>query len=292
MAKAIKFNIIINKKHIRDIDDLRENFNIHDILQNFNDGILERWLRVRKMDSEIEALQSIKDEDNIEKAKHLCTIFNRDLSDDQIEDAVCALSYYKKVDEELKKFEKVSFEFNTVIKEYHDSYEKLCQEIEDKPEDYGYIKNAVNVLWDRYRRLHAIDFVVFVKKFSKISPLVLFSILANSKFRKSEIIDEGYKQECFRLLFDHFPRTNNIFDRFLTYPYRYFSGVTDGYWKDIESKEKKYMILFMENGNFVRSAGKTGEEYGSDDVNAKFPILDGIDYKSNDSEHKLIYLEV
>ena len=71
-----------------------------------------------------------------------------------------------------------------------------------------------------------------------------------------------------------------------------FTGVTDGYWKDLEPENKKYMIISIAKGDFVRSAGKRGEELGYDDVYGYFPILDGIDYKSNDSSHELLYLEV
>lgn len=71
-----------------------------------------------------------------------------------------------------------------------------------------------------------------------------------------------------------------------------FAGVTDGYWKDIETKEKKYMIIEMQYGNYVRSAGKAGEELGYSDVLNGFIIIDGIDYKSNNATDKLLYMEV
>lgn len=71
-----------------------------------------------------------------------------------------------------------------------------------------------------------------------------------------------------------------------------FSGVTDGYWKDIESKGNNYMILNMYSGDHVRSLGASGEDLSYSDVNKKFVILDGIDYKSNDESHKLLYMEV
>jgi hypothetical protein len=73
---------------------------------------------------------------------------------------------------------------------------------------------------------------------------------------------------------------------------RYFQGETDEYWKDIEPKGKKFMIIAMEEGNFVRNAGKQGEELSASDVNKKFPILNGIDYKSKNNKDTLIYMEV
>ncbi|MBF0228238.1 MAG: hypothetical protein HQK63_01380 [Desulfamplus sp.] len=71
-----------------------------------------------------------------------------------------------------------------------------------------------------------------------------------------------------------------------------FSGHTESYWKDIESAGKQYMIIYMQEGNFVRNMGKKGEEFSADDVNGNFPILNGIDYKSNNDSHTLYYMEV
>lgn len=71
-----------------------------------------------------------------------------------------------------------------------------------------------------------------------------------------------------------------------------FTGKTEGYWKDLESPKKKYMILHMEKGNFVRAAGDMNGDLDSDKVNGWFPIVSGIDYKSNSDTDKLLYLEV
>ena len=71
-----------------------------------------------------------------------------------------------------------------------------------------------------------------------------------------------------------------------------FSGMTDGYWKDLEPKEKKYMIISMGTGDFVRSAGVQGGDLSGSDIENNFVIVDGIDYKSNSASRKLIYMEV
>lgn len=73
---------------------------------------------------------------------------------------------------------------------------------------------------------------------------------------------------------------------------RIFSGETDGYWKDIEPKGKKCMVISMEAGNYVRNAAEHREELDTNDINGNFLILDGIDYKSDSEEDKLIYMEV
>lgn len=47
MAKTIKFNLILDDKPVRTIEDLRENFSIEDILELYNNGLLQSWLEVR-----------------------------------------------------------------------------------------------------------------------------------------------------------------------------------------------------------------------------------------------------
>ena len=71
-----------------------------------------------------------------------------------------------------------------------------------------------------------------------------------------------------------------------------FSGVTDGYWKDLEPKGKMYMIISMDAGDYVRSAGNRDEEFSSIDIKEEFIIVDGVDYKSNSETHVLLYMEV
>jgi hypothetical protein len=66
---------------------------------------------------------------------------------------------------------------------------------------------------------------------------------------------------------------------------------TNEYWKDIESKDKEFMILYIDKGSIVRNLGKIGEELSDADVIGKFPILNGIDYKSNYA-NILLYIEV
>ena len=45
-------------------------------------------------------------------------------------------------------------------------------------------------------------------------------------------------------------------------------------------------------GDFARSAGVIGGDLGSAQINGKFPVVDGIDYKSNSSMRTMLYMEV
>jgi hypothetical protein len=91
--------------------------------------------------------------------------------------------------------------------------------------------------------------------------------------------------------YDYVPLANILRTSFPNYV-KSFAGETEGYWKDLVSRGTKCLLIQMQDGNFVRNAGKNGEELKAEDVNGKFPILDGIDYKSNNAAHRLVYVEI
>ena len=71
-----------------------------------------------------------------------------------------------------------------------------------------------------------------------------------------------------------------------------FQGKTDSYWKDLEIIGTKVMVISIPSGTFIRCAKNLKEELSSENVNGKFPILDGLQYKSNDEYNPIVYMKV
>ncbi|WP_301861278.1 hypothetical protein, partial [uncultured Megasphaera sp.] len=86
--------------------------------------------------------------------------------------------------------------------------------------------------------------------------------------------------------------TDSSFKKVMGSQLHSFTGQTDGYWKDLAAKGRTYMIIGMNTGDYVRSAGQTGGDLSYDDIINMFVILDGIYYKSNVSSHSIWYMEV
>lgn len=86
--------------------------------------------------------------------------------------------------------------------------------------------------------------------------------------------------------------TQSMLEKILGDNLQFYKGKTDNYWKDLESKDCKCMVLCIDYGDNVRSAGKKDQMLDYSVVNNKFVILDGIDYRSNMSSHVIYYLEV
>jgi hypothetical protein len=391
MTKAIKFNLLLDKHPVRDLTDLRANFNLDDLLTAYHSQVLHRWLEVRGLSAELSQLQAVTSKNELTIARALCQLFHADIGEAQIQAAVYPFEFREQQRQQLEALASQQFQRNAVIKSYHAGYEQLCEEMLEKAEDYPFLKTAVNTLWADYEQLFRVDFDLFFALFIEQSPLTVFTMLANEAYRQSGLFDKEQKETAFLkiprlneigktrkyqkdthgiwekitdqkvcvtkinatsssvikepdiifrrsrtlsqisssdyienassssvkikenggteeylgtqgigLIFNGLDFYSNSSYDYIEYElllpvqssYRSYAGATEGYWKDLEPKGTKCLVLKMEAGNFVRNAGKNGEELNAEAVNKEFLILDGIDYKSNNAKHALIYMVI
>ena len=76
MAKTIKFPLTMKDDvQVRDLDELREHFDLDKVIEYFIDGKLLTWLEARYYDAEADEVRAL-DKNNIEFCKKLCEIFD------------------------------------------------------------------------------------------------------------------------------------------------------------------------------------------------------------------------
>lgn len=305
MAKTIKFNLICDNKPIRTIEDLRENFSIEDVLEYYNNGLLQRWLLVRGYDEYLREVKNINSKKNMEIIKKLIKIFNISFDEKEIEKSVYILEFLEYRKELLSIYECQNYKIKSIFDSYRNEYNNLIKEIIDNFDDISKIKANISEIVHNYQWILELDHRKLFYIFKEKAPLAIFCLLMNDGVRKyylpTEINDENGntkldisinsdKKEMFGLLSimtQNLSATASLRDNIL-----HFAGDTDSYWKDLETKGKKYMIISMGEGDNVRSAGKADELLSSADIRNKFVILDGIDYRSNSNYRTLYYMEV
>lgn len=313
MAKTIKFNLICDGNSIRTLEDLRNNFSIEDVLEYYHNQLLERWLTVRGYEEQLLQVQSIKDNNEIDILLSLIDIFEIETDKEKMYEDTYILQYKKDQKILLEEYQKKDYKMDSIIDNYHDGYEKLVDNIIENKDNISIIKAAINEIEKSYIRIYDLNYRELFYNLEKNAPMAIFVILMNQKMRTKYIptsnketpassITPIWKSEYYDNSVDKTQK--DILDKIrsmLHYKYlignlgtnlKEFSGKTDGYWKDIEPKGKKFMILSMEIGNFIRNSGISGEEYDRSSTYKKFMILDGIDYKSNSADDKLLYMEV
>ena len=313
MAKTIKFNLICDEKPIRTIENLQNNFSIEDVLAYYNNQLLHRWLRVRGYERELEAVSAISSHEPMEIIKELIRIFDVTADEEKVEESIHMLRYLEERRELCAIYEQEKYNTVHIIEDYQAGYRQLVEKILENPNDAAIIKANIAEIVSNYSWIFDLNHRNLFWILRKRSVLAVMCLLMNTKSRRYYLPEYIYDEDGEHLLDEHgdyavdtdddedkeemYDEICNLiqqpdFPDILGENLITFAGVTDGYWKDLEPKGKQYMIVSMGKGDYVRSAGQSGGDLSSDDIEDEFVIVDGIDYKSNSATRKLLYMEV
>ncbi len=324
MAKTIKFNLICDDMPIRTIEDLQEHFSIEDVLAYYRNGLLVRWLEVRGYNDEVARVKEINMENNLDIIKELIEIFSIPTGQYRVEESVYIMEYRKECEDRNKRYEEECFKLQSVINDYMNSYMRLVTDIIKFPRDAAHIKASINEIALKYSWCLRWNYRELFWILYQQSPLAIMCLLMNERTRLFYLDDyefhgmpksfygleesvaqpsyipdiNGYRwsgtaDDKIRIkdAIINLTKTPN-FEEELGGNLRCFRGYTDGYWKDIEPKGKKCMLINMGYGAYARPAGVMGGEKSSEGINKSFMIFDGIDFKSNSESLRLLYMEV
>ena len=305
MAKTIKFNLICDGNPVRTIEDLQNNFSIEDVLEYYSNSLLHRWLRVRGYNKELEAVSAITSKEPMEIIKKLIRIFDVVADEKQTEESVYMLQYLDERKELCAIYEQENYKATHIIEDYEAGYRQLVEGILENPGDVAKIKANIAEITSNYAWILKLNHRNLFYILKEKSMLAVMCLLMNEKSRNyylpvEKTNEDGtvtldtatnsdkkamYDAICAMIKTDDF--VTALGENLVS-----FAGVTDGYWKDLETKDKQYMIISIGVGDYVRSAGLQGGDLGNPDVTNKFVIVDGIDYKSNSATRKILYMEV
>lgn len=306
MAKTIKFNLICDQKPVRTIEDLQQNFSIEDILAYYHNGLLIRWLKVRGYAEELKKVTAIVETEDIGIIKKLIEIFGVVTDYQSVEEDIYILKYLEEQKELLECYDQENFKKQSIIDDYATGYRQLVDGILQNPNDVSLIKANIKEIVQNYawvleldhRKLFNIlvgnDCVLAIMCLLMIEDCRKYYLPIESEDENGNLILDISSNPDKKAMYTNLCAITRSGEKLsmLESNLCSFAGITDGYWKDLEPKGKKYMIISMDTGDYVRSAGNRDEEFSSSDVKERFLIVNGIDYKSNSANHALLYMEV
>lgn len=209
MAKAIKFSLMVDGYPAKSMDDIRENFNISDLLAAVENGALLRWLKSRSLDDEAAAVEALsKETDIMARAKALVRVVDASISDAEVEEAVWPLKLQAKEKETQPSASGTKVQKDEVISAYHEGYSALCRELEEKSGDYSFVKAAIAQIFADYKGLYLLDKNAFYARYITAHPLVILAMLANQDMRP--IMAKGTEEVFGELLLKSKPTDEEI----------------------------------------------------------------------------------
>jgi hypothetical protein len=195
------------------------------------------------------------------------------------------------------------------IKVYENGYKELVEGILENPHDAAKIKANIAEMVTNYRWAFVMNHRELFYKLKSNSMLAIMCLLMNDYSRRfylpaeeqveasdgSSIVahDVVYNVDK-KKMYEEICRMTDEMDFATTLGdnLRSFARTTNGFWETVEAKGKKYMIISMNQGNVVRASGALGEDLQFSDIEKRFVILDGIDYKRKYGTDQLRYMEV
>lgn len=184
MAKTIKFNLICDEKPVRTIEDLQNNFSIEDVLEYYDNGLLQRWLEVRGYDEQLKKVNAIENNEKINIIKKLIDIFGVESDEKEIEEKIYMLQFLEERKSHLKKYEDQNYERKNVIDDYEKGYADLVNDMLDNPNDISRLKADINEMINNYEWTLRLDHRRLFYALKDKSPLAIMCLLMNEKIRE------------------------------------------------------------------------------------------------------------
>ena len=114
MSTSFKFNLLVDGQKVRTLEELRENYNLEDILAHFYSGKLQKWLASRDYKHELDQVKDIASSNKLDVSSKLLDIFN-------IEHDKKELQYFNVDGQQVRTLEELRENFNLedVLKHFY-----------------------------------------------------------------------------------------------------------------------------------------------------------------------------
>ena len=312
----IKFSLSCDGKSIRTLEELRSNFSVEDILEYYSDEkqLLHRWLDVRGYKKELGQVASIIETDELEIIKKLINIFfGEDRDSAKFEEDVYIFKYQKEREKRIKEYKRLSYAADIILKDYFDEYNNLVNEIIENNTNMAFIKSAIKEIDNKYSTIYQLEHRKILYLFLDKAPLAIPAMLMNENMRKNyllsgdETAEQAHAEEVSNVNKTINDDKNQMYNGITDMMYHYdtlksilgdnlkeVSYNTDGNWDELEENKGKFMIIYTLNTAQIRASQNRDRDgiLDSDDVNGKFVIIEGIDYRSQSDDDLLLYMEV
>lgn len=302
MAKTIKFNLILDGQQVRCIEDLQNNFCVEDVMRLYQDGLLQKWLKVRGYYDYLQQVEAIKKKDSV--IVELIKIFKIEKKENVIKESLYSLEYRKKRETELQEWRETGSKEKKAIGDDHNGYETLKSKVIENKYDMAFMKATAKEISKNYSRLFQLDNTRFYYEFRQDAPLMIYAILMDTKLRDFLLQNEDVsksltgtfkiksKDKAKKLIYPELNQDDDFDNKVQSIGLHIYIGDTQSYWKDLQTEDTKVLIISVPDSCRIRGAKDKLEDIPSKDANGKFLILDGLAYKSSDEYNPIVYMEI
>lgn len=176
MKNRIKFSLLLDGVPVRSIEQLRENFNVNDIWEYYNDKTLHKWLDVRDCSDLLNELNNISEAEPDKVMVELCGVFGIDVEEDAIKAAIKMMSLKLHID---------ATKYSSYNPMTADSYEKVISDIIESSTNREALRQLVPFLTNSFRDFVKYDYGRLADLLWENAPVALLYLMGDENFGKS-----------------------------------------------------------------------------------------------------------
>lgn len=307
MQNIIKFGLPLNNTKVYYLEQLRQNFVMHEVTELFHQGLLQHWLRFRGYTEELEQLNALVDLDEEALKQALIHIFQLDPS-----------RFVVPTELPLAGYSKVELSY-LLINRLSSRYSTLLTQVLSHPFALSQLESEVATLVNEYGAFLELDPLTF--KLVKAKPLIFLLILTHKRgwsifhldgtesenlqtmlpklHIESESLLGAKLVEHIGLHFDeHFGAYFNFkelepcqsLSEYVS-AVDYDSDATEGVgWTNLFAKGSKNLVLIKDGAVELRSAGDV--DFSNTLSCSKLFLVDGLDYRCLEKPASIFYMTI
>ena len=191
---------MVDGKEVRTLDELRENFNLDDVLKHFYSGKLQKWLASRDYKHELDQVKDIASSNKLDVSCKLLDIFKIEYDKDDLKYFIDETNQYKALDQETAagnnseqaqknssnifpiRTSKLAFACSdNVSSGSYGAYQRLIEEICMHDHKIDLIKQKLNIIVSEHLELYLKDRLNLIAIFISESPYAVLAMIDNPK---------------------------------------------------------------------------------------------------------------
>ncbi len=191
---------MVDGKEVRTLDELRENFNLDDVLKHFYSSKLQKWLASRDYKHELDQVKDIASSNKLDVSCKLLDIFKIEYDKDDLKYFIDETNQYKALDQETAagnnseqaqkncsnifpiRTSKLAFDCSdNESSGSYGAYQRLIEEICMHDHKIDLIKQKLNIIVSEHLELYLKDRLNLIAIFISESPYAVLAMIDNPK---------------------------------------------------------------------------------------------------------------
>ncbi|MGG7176363.1 hypothetical protein ACQPU1_02140 [Clostridium paraputrificum] len=195
MSRSIKFNLILKGNPITNLDELKSNFSISEMIWYYHNGLLKKWLDVRDLTEYSDSIRKITSLSNKEILNELIEIFDIDMSKSKIDDEIVLLNYNLKKKFFPDEIFDEKYKNKEIISNYHKGYCNTIDSILKNKDNLQELKNLFKLIEEEYMECFKLNYRDLYYDFIDNAPLAICAIILNNSTKDCFIAEENSKAD-------------------------------------------------------------------------------------------------